>query len=298
MLELLLSTKKAGAGLPKSWVTLAAPPLSRYQHEVAEVGGYLYYFAGYGGSYFNALHRYDPIADTWAVMATGPTGRYGASFVAVGTKIYMFGGWTSSINAEHWVYDTVANSWAQLANGPAGRFGHSAVLVDGYIYITGGSANGSAAQGTNYRFNPADNTWVTNLAVMAIPSWYHATWVHNGRIYMFGGRAGATITNAFRYYDIASNTWTDLTGQPSERMAASAVILDGIVHIFGGSSTVAGNALSEYWLYDPVANTWTSAVTTLSKRWDHTAIVYAGVIYLNSGRSASATYLLDHHAYK
>jgi len=97
------------------------------------------------------------------------------------------------------------------------------------------------------------------------------------KIVLFGGRDGSTYNSETWVYDVASDTWTQMSpsAKPSAR-CFHAMVYDpenGNVVLFGGLD--ASNNLQDTWVYNVAANTWTqkSPVTKPSARHAH-AMVY------------------------
>ena len=65
------------------------------------------------------------------------------------------------------------------------------------------------------RYNPTTNTW-SNVAPLPVALSQAAPAAANGKIYVAGGcTGGASVTNALRIYDIATNTWTSGANMPT-----------------------------------------------------------------------------------
>jgi hypothetical protein len=151
---------------------------------------------------------------TWAskTAATAVQDAARGGLVAVGGKLYVLGGLTgtlaSSAQALCQEYDIAGNSWTTKTAMPAARFG-GAVVSDGtYIYHVGGKSSAGAQQTTLYRFDPVGNSWAT-LAAMPNTCVDPGAVFIAGKLYVTGGDSGGS--KRLFEYDIAGNSWTDLT---------------------------------------------------------------------------------------
>lgn len=109
----------------------------------------------------------------------------------------------------------------------------------------------AVSRGTWTKLRPADgpgvredHTWTVDEA--------------GERAYVFGGRAGATLHADLWSYDLATDTWAELTVRdgPDARFGHEAVWLPGRgLVIFAGQA--GPRFFNDLWLYDPAASTWT-----------------------------------------
>ena len=131
------------------------------------------------------------------------------------------------------------------------------------IYMIGGTPNGQVGSNVsyNYRFDPLNNTWETNLAPMPTPRGWIQGVYYNGFIYVAGGYSNSgTALSVFEAYDIQNNAWVTLTSLPSPRVAYGAAGWNGSIYVLGGLD--AGfNATNTVFRYDISNNAWTSATS-------------------------------------
>lgn len=81
--------------------------------------------------------------------------------------------------------------------------------------------------------------------------------IGNNVYYGSGILCAGTLSNAFRKFDPATNTWTSIAPLPgSTRRIASSFALNGKGYVIGGISQM-GAALTDVWEYDPLADAWT-----------------------------------------
>jgi Kelch motif protein len=116
----------------------------------------------------------------------------------------------------------------------------------------------------------------------------HATAVHAGKIYVFGGstKSGPYQTDAVNAYDPLANAWTPKRSMPEYPAAvpqsiAAHTIGDKIYVLLGGTSSLQlHNALYEY---DPVADRWTLKAPRPTYRTRFASAAVNGLLYVIGG---------------
>ncbi|MEO0301138.1 MAG: kelch repeat-containing protein [candidate division WOR-3 bacterium] len=189
--------------------------------------------------------------------------------------IYTIKAYTTSNFDEDATNDTVigqiyASPWGSWTIYPSpsvnyDRLTHATVYDydNDRIYMIGGTPNGQAGSNVsyNYRFDPLNNTWETNLAPMPTPRGWIQGVYYNGFIYVAGGYSNSqTALSVFEAYDIQNNAWVNLPALPSPRLAYGAVAWNGSVYILGGLDA-SFNATNTVLRYDISNNAWTSATS-------------------------------------
>lgn len=172
--------------------------------------------------------------------------------------------------------------------------------------------------------DPSDPAFVLNLEGHTTPNVYRtltpasspsARYNHSmvdlgdGQVMMFGGRdAGGTFLNDTWFYDIETNTWTELmpaTQPPARQAFGLAVGQAGQVILFGGSTGMGGGAASDTWSFAVGAEEWTQ-LTPIggppAARFQHNMVSLGdGTILLYGGRNSPGievgdTWLYDANA--
>jgi uncharacterized repeat protein (TIGR01451 family) len=203
----------------------------------------LIYAQGNGDTTF---FRYNPSTDTWTSLPAAPlsSGNNGGA-VYLNGKIYtVYTGNSASMG----VYDIASNSWTTIPN-PLGAGTGDITTANGLLYLVEGNAFVS--------FNPATNT-TTTLA--AAPNFtgdcsgegftrWGGLQVYQGRIYGHQGDG----CNGFAVYDIASNTWTELTPLPDDAVLGSAI--DQVSGTYFAYGSYSGSSFYEY---NIAAGTWST----------------------------------------
>jgi hypothetical protein len=106
-----------------------------------------------------------------------------------------------------------------------------------------------------------------------------------GKVYVAGGFIGGTsVTNAFRIYDIATNTWSSGPNLPTAVgvEAAAGAFVNGKFYVMGGDDF--NNGLNTTYIYTVATNSWTTGATLPDFRTNTYATVASnGMIYLYGG---------------
>jgi len=131
------------------------------------------------------------------------------------------------------------------------------------IYMIGGTPDGTSGSNVsfNYRYDPLNDTWETNLAPMPTPRGWIQGAYWDGFIYVAGGYSNSgTALNVFEAYDIENNQWITLTPLPSARVAHGTVAWNGSVYVIGGVDA-SFNATNTVFRYDINSGSWSPATS-------------------------------------
>jgi hypothetical protein len=225
------------------------------------------------------VHKYTIATSTWSVLSpTGgppPARRHcGYCYDPVNHAWWMFGGYNSSDGSQRndlWKYDIAANTWTQFtpANPPPvrDRFGgiYDPINQD---FIVFGGMNVATPLNDLWKYSIPNNTW-TQLSPSGGPPAARLRFLvaldsHNRCLYLFGGHDGTAYRNDLWKYDIAANTWTQIsaTGGPPSARANHHTCYDPwsrniIIH--GGTD---GTVKSDLWKYNVASNTWTDTAAS------------------------------------
>jgi N-acetylneuraminic acid mutarotase len=270
-----------------SYGTSTNGPGARYHSVQWELNGKLYLFGGYGQTanattaYLNDLWVYDPATNNWTWLkgyngTTVPnsSGSYGTIGVPSSTnlplgrelamawtlnnKLYLMGGsgGLPSYN-DLWEYDPITNNWT---------------------WIKGSNVQGNAG---NYGTIGVEAS--TNVPGARYSS---ASWVANGKFYLFGGFGTVTGSmfahlNDLWSYNPATNNWTYIKGSmalstngtygsigvantnntPGARSAGNVWVYNNKLYLMGGggySATINSYGdLNDLWSFDISTNNWT-----------------------------------------
>ena len=183
--------------------------------------------------------------------------------------------------------DLVENSWNTKTSMSQARSNLGVVAVEGKIYAIGGTIfhnshnTESVVVGTNERYDPTSDTWIT-LESMPAPRRDFAIVAYQNKIYCIGGETNPLHSDPcdmVEVYDIATNSWSTKASIPFNGGDLQANVVDGKIFV----TTFAGNAgfandmkqlkdglplvkknCLRLFMYDPTANSWTekTGVTT------------------------------------
>lgn len=240
-----------------SWTQNADMPTG-VTHVVAAVDGYEVWFAGgwlgsrSGG--FDGTREvwvYDTRSDLWRRGPPLPRAIASGALVRHDRWLHFFGGFLGEdgerMSGKHWVLDLDgATTWKPRAPIPEPRGHISAVTLNDRIYAIGGM-HGHHVDARDltwvHAYDPAGDTW-TELAPLPSRRSHNeaSTFVHNGRIYVLGGKnysdhpffreRGLPYMNA---YDPGTDTWSDLPGLPRGLLGPVAAVIDDYLYLTTGS---------------------------------------------------------------
>ena len=203
---------------------------------------------------------------SWTTMTPMPTARGGLGVATVNGKIYAIGGLSggSPFNVNE-MYDPGTNEWTTETPMPTARSGCAIAVYENEIYVIGGTVGNNEFVGNNEVYDPGTNTWETE-ASMPTPRADLSASVVNGKIYLIGGEEYSSTspyyheTNVNEVYDPATNTWTTGTPIPSAVYGYASTVIDGKIHIIGGSQASSSQGsnifVNSNQVYDPQTNTW------------------------------------------
>ncbi|HEX6221697.1 MAG TPA: kelch repeat-containing protein [Acidimicrobiia bacterium] len=214
--------------------------------------------------------RYDMVNNTWDTLESIPgMPREDPALVAHDGLIYIFGGATTEFNSGDTVtaavYDPGTDDWddAGITDLPAGRTAAAAVSWKGEIWILGGFDVDSNALNTVLIYDPADEGVVDPYSSgPALPAARDNASVAiqddaaDTRLYVMGGRAGATTHSTVWMLDITDDGWSPRSSMPTARRSFVAATVDGKIQVFGGENESGVVATVDE--YDPVDNSWTT----------------------------------------
>lgn len=167
---------------------------------VALVGNNAYVIGGRSSSKsFNEVWEYHYPTDTWSRKSNLPFTVYGATSFVLNDMIYFFGGNNSSNSNTLWKYDPQTGNVVALNNFPAvtAETG-STFTIDNKVYVV--------TSGSLYQYNTQQDMWsrVGNAPVNSF-----AFTVENQ------GYVVSANTKMLSRYDVAENSWVDISSYPS-----------------------------------------------------------------------------------
>lgn len=273
--------------LEAGWQPRAPIPDPRNHLGGAALDGRIYAVGGQDGVNDNtgnsaAVSVYDPATDSWTAGPSlpEPRGHVTSSVVAADGRILMAGGTISGNKAGDAVrsFDPDDGAWLRLPALPAGRKGPVVGVVDGELFALTGNAAGAA---------PTDTAWSLRLAGrwdvlpgLPVALGDVAAGVIGRRVYVVGTGASATYEG-----DLGTGSWRTRATRPHVGAASAAEVLDGKLHLVGGTGAAAGRLQ----VFDPTANRWTVGPAPPFAASAMASAVVGGQLYVAGGLSGGAT---------
>ncbi|XP_061186273.1 attractin-like protein 1 isoform X2 [Saccostrea echinata] len=277
--------------------------LARVSSGVAVIGEDIYLVGGY---FFNKsqefLVKYKTSSNDLEVVnpvsLESPPPRYGHSMVAYQNKLYVFGGVEGNVTSRDlWIFNTTSLSWSvQRYNStvpiPMGVAGHTAHIVKGVMYVLFGYSPIYGYQNRIQEYNIANESWsVPRTRGALVQGGYGHSSVYYpalDKIYIYGGyHARSTsnydLTDQLYSFEPATRTWIKLRRNQLPRYLHSAVIIDGMMIVFGGNThndtsiSLGAKCYSPDVLqYDIKCNKWSllnsSVLASHGARYGHSAV--------------------------
>ncbi|XP_032889833.1 attractin-like protein 1 isoform X1 [Amblyraja radiata] len=304
-----------------------SPSVSRASHKAVVYGKFMWVIGGYTFNYSSSqvVLKYDLESNGWTgVPMTSdvrPLSRYGHSLTLYQNDIYMYGGKVDmdngNITNELWIFNIPTLSWTRktptvLAHGQQYDLeGHSAHIIEMdsgdviMIIIFGYSALYGYINSVQ-EYNIKTNTWfVTETKGAIVQGGYGHSNVYSAAtksIYVHGGYKAFRsneygLVDDLYKYTVNSRTWTILKESGFARYLHSAVIISGVMLVFGGNThndTSLSNGAkcfsADFLAYDIACDEW----NVLPKpnlhrdvnRFGHSAGVSNGSMYVFGGFSS------------
>ncbi len=306
----IASIDSAGALHDGSWDTTTGFTTGRRYPTVEVHNGCMYVIAGWdssGGGYLDTVQyatiNTDGTVGSWTTSGnTLATARRNHQSVIYGGYLYVAGGWTGAVELDDVEYAPINADCSigafttdtDLLLDARQSFGLAA--YNGYLYSTGG--NSSSGDEVAYSaINSADGsigTWSIAGSYTDLQFGIGALHIHNGYMYLVGGRNGAGDTYyGVRYAAIESDGtlpspggWNTATPFTTGRTNFSSVIHNGYMYIMGGEDS-GSTALDDVQLApinaDGSIGTWSYTVDLNDTRTLFDAVSHGGYLYVVGG---------------
>ncbi|VDI59797.1 Hypothetical predicted protein, partial [Mytilus galloprovincialis] len=270
---------------------------------VAQVQDKLYLTGGYTfNNELPFLTRYDFNSDSWNTVmplsTNNPESRYGHTLLEYQRKLYMFGGVVDKdTTKELWVYDLSSNLWTLKnynSTPPVAVASHSAHVINGVMYILFGYSPIYGYKNRIQEYFIGNDTWIVPRTFGSVVEggFGHSSVYdpHSKLIYVYGGyHAGDTssdqLSDKLYSFDISTRFWKTLPRNERPRYLHSAVLIGGLMLVFGGNThndtsiSLGAKCYSlDFLAYDTECNKWlevdVKGLPANGARYGHTATVY------------------------
>ncbi len=233
-----------------------------------EYNGCLYLFGGFSdtSTCCNDLYCLDPSrGNSWVKLTTTgdvPRQVYLHSVVAAKDRLWVFGGNShkSTVHNDLHSFNFATNAWTKIMPSnlqtlPADRHGHTAVATASKMIIVGGRKSNSSYLRDTYEFTFATETW-RRLGDAPTDTAYHALFVFDEEVYMYGGFTGAVYMD--KIYKLVDDKWVEcrVSGpSPDGRCGAATAVHGRYLYVFGGFSQ-RDRHLDEFLRLDLTTMSW------------------------------------------
>ena len=312
----LLSTLSA-AQPAGSWSKAAPFPEPSEELYSIVCNGRIYVFGGYANRAPKGLvFEYDPAADKWTRKKNMVLPAHHTALATLNGKIFVFGGYAASNTAtpgwlpidNTWEYDPVVDNWRALAPLPFARGSSIAFEHKGRIFVIGGNGMHPGVKPSTLwsdypqrsyadvdEYDPATNSWRARTP-MPTPRNHMFGGLVDGKIYIIGGRLGASFIGAatnvdiVEQYDPETNQWgAPQPRMPTPRSGGGSAVYNGRIYVAGGEQQdhrffAAFRALE---VFDPKAQSW-SATMMPTPRHGFAAAFIGNRFHIISGETQAA----------
>ena len=257
-----------------SWASISPMLKPRHSGATVVVDGIIYTI---GGAETDGVYKYHPAGSPEGTVIEIPID-------------------TTGIRVE--AYDPASDEWTEKADLPyppnlqtneaEGRMYLAAAAYQGKIYTFGGADVQGVVEDTVDVYDIATDTWTAGIATLPQPTAGMSAVTYGDKIYLFGGSASTEAFAPEYYYgDVyefnpATATFTAKSEMSPPRTRTSAVVFEGEIMVFGGSSAL-GNRNAQ--MYNPATDSWSFKEVVVWERgyWFGTAA--NDMVFLMGGRN-------------
>ncbi|XP_071506476.1 attractin-like protein 1 [Diadema antillarum] len=240
-----------------------------------------------------------------------PRSRYSHTTVHYQDDFLMFGGSLHgrSLSDELWSFNHSSRTWSKLTNGFYSLEGHSAHVVDDVMIVIFGYSPVYGYLNSVQEYNITSGIWsLVSARGSPVKGAYGHSSVYDPvsqKIYIHGGYKLRTtehmLSDDTYSYNIVTKSWVILQHSEEPRFLHSAVILNGLMLIFGGNthtdasqSTGAKCYSSDFLAYNIECGSWefmdlSSGLYNEVSRFGHSSFVYQGSMWIYSGYNGLLT---------
>jgi N-acetylneuraminic acid mutarotase len=249
-----------------TWSVIGQMPAPRTDIGVVDAGGKIYIMGGQisGRTDSPRAQEYDPATGRFRDLPDMPKGASHVGIAAMNGKIYVAGGFLANVHKDPQnsfaEYDIATNAWRALPgfSSPRGAVGLAA--AGGKLHVIAGRGPDGKTVTTHDVYDPTTGKWSLAAPLPVARDHLGAIGV-DGKIYIVGGRTGATVDNTALtdMYDPATDKWTAMAPMPTKRSAGAIMFYKGRILFVGGEckNPQTRATFDENEAYDPKTNTWT-----------------------------------------
>ncbi|TAG00462.1 MAG: hypothetical protein EAZ30_13025 [Betaproteobacteria bacterium] len=242
---------------------------------------------------------YDPTTNGCTTVAPMPSARRLHTLTLLPSgKLLAVGGFSSGFDnsptSDVFLFDPSAGasgSWTTLPSLAVPRGRHTATLLPGgRVLVFGGTQTVAAAAARVELFDPATNTWSSQLAPNSRGVFRATTLLANGQLLLAGGAETVALDTLLPsgIYDPLTGSFADLPMATPRGDATATLLASGKVLVVGGYA-LGNSSLASAELFDPVTQSWSTTPPLAHARFGHTATLLASGEVLVAGGGPSPT---------
>ncbi len=244
---------------------------------IATDGELIYFAGGYtagnsgNGQIFGSKNvwYYDPTTNSYTFLPSLPVPRAAGGLVYLSGKLHFFGGTNiqrTQDTEEHWILDlsNQAAGWQTAAPLPNPRNHIGATPFNGLVWAIGGQIDHDAdltPQDSVHAYDPATDSWTQKADLpVGVNHNSSSSFAVGDRILVLGGQQNHSTSGEqnVQAYDLAIDSWSQLTQMPARRFSGIAGYIDGKLYY----ST--GNGQATTFVGDPVPSAAPDCLADLS----------------------------------
>ncbi|HWE02791.1 MAG TPA: carbohydrate-binding protein [Tepidisphaeraceae bacterium] len=235
------------------WTELAPLPVPTTHMGIATDGTYIYIVGGYlydpKTTYqtFGTTNswRYDIATNTWSAFVPLPAARGAGGMELLDGYLHFFDGLAppnKTPESDHWMLDlsSADPQWVTAAPTPFSRNHFSSAVLDGKIYLMGGRSLGDDLADPSAEcitWDPTNPDVWTPIASLPQIRALAVSAVIDGYIFLAGGTTTSyTPINTVIMYDPTTNTWSNQTPIPAQRLAPCGGAVGNLLVVTTGLS--------------------------------------------------------------
>jgi N-acetylneuraminic acid mutarotase len=181
------------------------------------------------------------------------------------------------------IHPVVAQQWQHKSPMPTARKGVASVVLNNQIWVLGGAKMEHSALSEVEVYDPAVDSWDTQLPALLKARDNATAQVWQNSIYVFGGRNGHEMISQVEKFNPDSAGWEIVSQIPTPRFGMASVVVDSTIWLIGG--TGHGNTFyDKVDIFYPEENRWEELPAKLNfARGDPMASVINGEVYVFGG---------------